>query len=175
MKKILISMLMISLLATSCLQPEEDDDDDGLVSDVANAVSCITSQICYDYTSSGLTSAQVNEVCRTVSGATASANACPASNGGQNSNGTCAISGDMNSNVRMYFNNAAQEEAMCTTAEGSGGLGGTWSADFTSARHNSNGTYYCHYNNKCLRLDRITEENADNFCYELGGYLDTDC
>lgn len=78
-KKILISMLMISLMATSCLGPKDDDDDDDSSSGKSTtipsmSINCTTSTDCGDDSANGATITVIltSEDCSSFAGPTSS-------------------------------------------------------------------------------------------------------
>lgn len=111
MKKILISMLMISLLATSCLQPKDDDDDDddgGVTTTIpAISINCSTSTDCNDNSADDqggeITVILSKENCASFSGPTASNTyafgAGMATCGGGTCTGNVSVFVDLNSNT----------------------------------------------------------------------------
>lgn len=160
--KLLLNLLLLSLLIVGCAKEEEESA--GLSgASASGSGSCMVSNPSTCITGQFVTST----LCTQTYEGTFSSETCTTTG----SKGSCSVTSDGLTFVfRYYYDDLSVEQAACTNS------GGTFTAD--SAKFigtMSQGKIFCEYQDKCISLEKVSVENAENFCNQLNGYLVDSC
>lgn len=164
MKKLLLSLLVLSSLLVGCAKEEEDSA--SLSSSSSELASCLASDnsSCTSY--AGMSQAY-------CSGGTIQSGVCPSTLGSNLKVGTCSgTESGINFENVYYTADGSDPYTFYETACNSSGY--TWVAALALTQ-SLDVNFYCEYQDKCVRLEKVSLENAENFCNHVNGYLVDSC